>query len=89
MSKKQMQYHITRCMHNAQHCANWLQAQGFEVIRVLVGDRNPKIEIAASPLCNRLEGAVYMTERHAGQITRRGWVAVRFGCEVRWEGGAA
>ena len=65
------------------HCVKWLKAQGFEVLTVQKGKRNPRITIRTSPLCEQLEGAVRMYERSA-QGERRYWVAIRFDCEVRW-----
>lgn len=64
-------------------CAHWLHAQGFQVICAQAGGRNPRIIIGASLLCEQLEGAVRMYER-GPQGERRYWVAIRFGCEVRW-----
>lgn len=91
MSKpNQLHAHIGAGLVSARQCALWLQAQGYTVLSVLVGSRNPRIEIAQQPLCNKLDGAVFLTERHGGHIARQVWVAQRFGCEVRWqEGGAA
>lgn len=71
----------------AGQCVNWLRAQGFDVLRVEATRRNPRITVRAGPLCDALEGAVRRYERilHNGSRTeRRYWVAVRFGCEVRW-----
>ncbi len=53
----------------------------------------PRVYIRTSPLCEQLEGAVWMYERitHNGNmVSRRYWVAIRLGCEVRWtdEGGS-
>lgn len=67
----------------SDRCAKWLKAQGFEVLCVQKGPRNPRITIRTSPLCDQLEGAVRMYER-VGKTERRYWVAIRFGCEVRW-----
>lgn len=83
------QNHVGAGLTNAAQCADWLRAQGYTVLNVLVGSRNPRIEIAPSRRCAALEGAVFLTERHGGQTARQVWVAHRFGCEVRWEGGAA
>lgn len=72
-----------------EKCVKWLHLQGFEVLAVLVGTRNPRISVRTSPLCAQLDGAVRRFER-AAQGERRYWVALRFDCEVRWaEGGAA
>lgn len=82
--------HVLSGMERADRCVKWLKAQGFTVFNVTVGRRNPRIEIQASRHCQALEGAVYISERtHLG--AKRGWVAIRHGCEVRWTetGGAA
>lgn len=76
--------------HAADRCVKWLRAQGFEVLAVQAAHlyRNPRITVRACPLCERLEGAVHRYDRttHNGaKIERRYWVAIRFGCEVRWE----
>lgn len=76
--------HVLKGMERADCCAKWLKAQGFTVLSVHVGRRNPRIEILPSHLCKKLDGAVYITER-SNQGTKRGWVALRHGCEVRWE----
>ena len=76
--------HILKTLDRAAQCANWLVAQGFEVLGVSVGRRNPRVEIAPTRLCEQLDGIVHMTERHFNLPTRRYWVAIRFGCEVRW-----
>lgn len=68
----------------ADFCVKWLQAQGFEVLYVHKGPRNPRVNIRTSPLCEQLEGAVRMYERLHGKPAKRYWVAIRFGCEVRW-----
>ena len=82
--------HVLHGMESADICVKWLKAQGFTVVNVLVGRRNPRIEIQNSQLCHALEGAVYIAER-TSQGAKRGWVAIRHGCEVRWTetGGAA
>ena len=76
--------HVLKTLDRAIQCANWLVSQGFEVLSVQAGRRNPRIEIASSRLCEKLEGGVCMTERNLNQPTKRTWVAIRFGCEVRW-----
>lgn len=81
--------HVSNGLHTATRCVNWLKSQGFTVLNVTIGRRNPRIEIVASRLCNALEGAVCMTERGA-QGQKQCWVANRFDCEVRWtESGVA
>lgn len=78
-----------RLSQDADRCRKWLKDQGFEVLAVEKGKRNPRLTIRTSPLCGQLEGAVRMYERSTSG-ERRYWVAIRFGCEVRWtEGGAA
>lgn len=67
----------------ADCCVKWLKANGFEVLYVQHGPRNPRIIILSGPLCESLEGAVRRFER-VGHVETRYWVAVRFGCEVRW-----
>lgn len=69
-------------------CDKWLRAQGFEVRGVQVCSRNPRVFIANSPLCEQLEGAVRRFER-IGLVKLHYWVAIRFGCEVRWMDGGA
>lgn len=74
----------------ADYCVRWLKSQGFEVLYVQKGPRNPRVIIRTSPLCEKLEGAVRMYERLHGKPEKRYWVAIRFDCEVRWtDGGAA
>lgn len=71
----------------AQVCAAWLNAAGYEVLDVQCGTHKPRVYIRASICCERLESAVYRYERitHNGnKIEVRYWVAIRFGCEVRW-----
>lgn len=67
----------------ADPCVKWLKAQGFEVLYVERGTHNPRVIIRTGQLCAQLEGAVRRYER-IGQTERRYWVAIRFGCEVRW-----
>lgn len=72
----------------AYQCARWLRANGFEVLAVMGGLRQPRVVIKAGPLCDRLDGVVAAFERGpCGE--RRYRYAVRFGCMVEWEGGAA
>lgn len=68
----------------AQQCVNWCRAQGFEVTGVQRGAHRHRVYIKASPLCNKLDGAVHRFERSNG-IERRYWFAIRFDCEVRWD----
>ncbi|OHD24110.1 MAG: hypothetical protein A2Y38_12295 [Spirochaetes bacterium GWB1_59_5] len=68
---------------HASQCVKWLQSQGFEVLGVQKGPRNPRVTIRTSLLCEQLEGAVRRFER-SPQGEKRYWVAIRFGCEVRW-----
>jgi len=87
-------YHATpaerlAAAERADYCVRWLKIQGFEVLYVQKGPRNPRVIIRTSPLCEKLEGAVRMYER-IGKTEKRYWVAIRFDCEVRWtDGGAA
>lgn len=76
--------HVLACINHALLCARWLHEQGYTVLKVIAGQRNPRIEIAASRQCARLHGVVHMTERHYNQPTRHSRVAFLFGCEVRW-----
>lgn len=69
--------------NQADQCVKWLKVQGFEITLVQRSPRKPRIHIKCSPLCAKLEGAVWMFER-TKQGERRYWVALRFGCEVRW-----
>lgn len=69
-------------------CVKWLREQGIEVRGVVVCSRNPRIFIEHSPLCEQLEGAVRRFER-IGLTKLYYWVAIRFGCEVRWMDGGA
>lgn len=64
-------------------CVKWLHSQGFEIVSVQAGSRNPRIIIRSSQLCEGLEGAVRRYER-IGMNETRYWVAIRFDCEVRW-----
>lgn len=81
--------HALTSMNSAYGCAKWLVAQGFTVLDIAVGRRNPRIEIQSCRSCSMLDGSVFIFERTAAGV-RRNWVAIRFGCEVRWsEGGAA
>ncbi|MDO8414164.1 MAG: hypothetical protein Q7S51_10295 [Gallionellaceae bacterium] len=75
--------HALSSMDKAKGCAKWLAAQGYTVLAIAVGRRNPRIEIQACRHCSALEGAVFMHERTASGV-RRNWVALRFDCEVRW-----
>ncbi len=75
--------HAMNHMDKAKGCAKWLVAQGFTVLSVAVGRRNPRIEIQTCRRCSALEGAIFIYERTATGA-RRGWVAIRFDCEVRW-----
>lgn len=76
--------HVLACIEHAMLCTRWLHEQGYTVLKATAGQRNPRIEIAAPRSCARLQGVVYMTERHVNQPTKRCWVAFLFGCEVRW-----
>lgn len=84
-NKDVLNEHLTAGLESVFQCVNWLKEQGFTVLHAQAGRRNPRIEIAACRLCLRLEGMVHITERHFNQPTKRGWVALLFGCEVRWE----
>lgn len=64
-------------------CVEWLRHNGFEVRGVQIGARNPRVIIRSSPLCDQLDGAVFRFER-IGLVKLHYWVAIRFGCEVRW-----
>lgn len=72
----------------AYQCARWLRANGFEVLAVMGGLRQPRVVIKPSPLCDRLDGVVAAYER-GPYGERRYRYAVRFDCMVEWEGGAA
>lgn len=76
--------HVVQSLITAERCVKWLRANGYTVLSVQAGGRVPHIEIAATKLCDKLDGACYLTERRAGQAVQRGWVALRFGCEIRW-----
>lgn len=77
-----------RIAQQVHQCSRWLKVQGFEILRVAGGFCQPRIIIKPGPLCGRLEGAVEAYERGpCGE--RRYRYAVRFGCLVEWEGGAA
>lgn len=89
---------VQRRIHNAElrrqiamkayQCARWLQISGFEVLAVMGGLRQPRVIIKADPLCERLDGVVEAYERSL-HGERRYRYAVRFGCMVEWEWGAA
>ena len=68
----------------ATFCAQWLRAQGFEVLYVDQGARTPpRITIRSSPLCNRLEGAVRAYQRTLRREQHL-MIVMRHGCEVVW-----
>ena len=69
----------------AYQCARWLRINGFDVMAVLGGLRQPRVVIKPSPLCNALEGVVQAYERTA-KGERRYHYVVRFECTVEWEG---
>ena len=77
--------HLIDGLERVIQCANWINAQGFTVRHVQVGRRNPRVVIDACRLCLKLDGVVHITERRYNQPTKRGWIAHRFGCEVRWK----
>lgn len=70
--------------HKAHQCARWLRINGFEVIAVLGGVRQPRIQVGTSPLCDLLDGAADAYERTL-RGERRYRYAVRFDCMVEWE----
>jgi len=72
--------HTLNSLDAAARCVRWLLAKQFTVNRVTLGARNPRIDIAASPRCATLEGAVY-SRTH----TCRVWVARQHDCEIRWQ----
>lgn len=72
----------------AHQCARWLKVNGFEVIAVAGGMRQPRVLIKPDPLCDRLEGAVSAYER-SPRGERHYRYAVRFDCMVEWMEGAA
>jgi len=68
----------------ADFCAQWLKAQGFEVIYVDKGTRTPpRITVRPGPLCAKLEGAVRAYQRTLRR-ERHYMMALRHGCEVCW-----
>lgn len=72
----------------AYQCASWLRVNGFEVLAVMGGLRQPRVVIRPSPLCEQLDGVVEAYER-GPRGERRYQYAMRFGCMVEWVGGAA
>ncbi len=68
----------------AYQCARWLRINGFEVLAVLGGVRQPRVVIRPSTLCYQLEGAVDAFER-SPRGERRYRYAVRFDCMIEWE----
>jgi hypothetical protein len=68
----------------AHQCARWLRVNGFEVMAVLGGLRQPRVVIKSSPLCNTLDGVVQAYER-TSKGERRYRYAVRFDCMIEWE----
>lgn len=63
----------------ADRCVNWLKANGFEVLRVEAS----RITIKASPLCDKLEGAVEgFTRNRKGE--QRYKMVSRLDCAVVW-----
>ncbi len=68
----------------ATFCAQWLRAQGFEVVFVDKGTRTPpRITIRTSPLCDKLEGAVRAYQRTLRREQHL-MIVMRHGCEVVW-----
>jgi|CXWL01.1.fsa_nt_gi hypothetical protein len=65
-------------------CVKWLKSQGFKLREVSVDARRARIDIEHSSLCDKLEGAVYMTERAVNHPTKRYWLAIRFECQICW-----
>lgn len=77
--------HALESMERATNCARWLHAQGYTLLGIATGRRNPRIEIAACRMCAQLNGVVRMTERQYNHPAVHSMVAIYFGCEVRWD----
>lgn len=92
MNLAQQNVHLPRTVafelaNRAHRCVQWLKDQGFEVLHVQQGLRNPRVIIRTCMLCNQLDGAVLMYERLDQSLRRserRYWMVLRHNCEVRW-----
>lgn len=69
-------------------CIHWLVAQGVAVLSVDMrrGRAQPTIEVAPSPWLHVLfQGdCANIVRRQDGALTVFTWVAIRYGCEIRW-----
>lgn len=76
-------YHVYGSMVAAHQCVARLMREGFTVLAVHVGNRNPRIVIQSSARCERLRGAVAirMCARDGRQSVM---VAELEGCQVQW-----
>lgn len=75
--------HIVGSLATATKCVQRLVREGFTVLSVHVGCRNPVIVIQPSPRCERLRGGVAMIASTARG--RKQLMATSFeGCEVMW-----
>jgi hypothetical protein len=75
--------HLQASMAHAQLVLDQLVADGFTVLKIVVGLRNPIITIANCPKVATLEGACKITHR-GGNVQERLMVAVRDGVQVEW-----
>lgn len=76
--------HVTASMAAAQKCVARLLREGFTVLSVHVGNRNPRVLIQNSARCDRLEGAVAM-RTHSPEGRMEIMVADFEGCQVHWK----
>lgn len=63
--------------------ARYLMAQGFVVLNVHVGPRNPRIVVQTCARCAVFDAAVRVRDR-VGNTRREIWVAHVRGCQVEW-----
>jgi hypothetical protein len=75
--------HITSSLSVALRAARALADAGHTLLRVEVGDRNPRIEIAPGRLTQALNGVEYIT-RHGPGRAEHHYAARVDGAQVTW-----
>ena len=75
--------HITSSLSVALHAARELADAGFTLLRVEIGDRNPRLEIAPCKACEALGGVEYITRHGAGRVEHH-YAARVDGAQVTW-----
>lgn len=70
-------------LRQAWECVRKLHSMGFAVQEVVIGHRNPRVEIQPCFRCQQLGGVAYRISQR-GQGQERGYSAQLMGCEVRW-----